>query len=362
VRQEGPTKTPTVTVSAANLQAYARDRVSAAIAYPKKRLIRRSFGVARANLTVWFTSEKFAALCEKTLVRHSHQGPLATQADVYAMDAEADGWEPPARWGEEERFASREFNRTLAAVGYRGFYHDSPSWQFYDGARAVGVQTLSSELGLPPWESGSPLRLFLHWVYAAANKRLTHAATLGLDGRGVLIAGPSGSGKSATTLAGLMHGLDSVGDDYVLVESGARLSAHSVFATVKLDREGLRRLGMAARDVAPMGLNWHGKVEFDAASISKRGLADRMEIVAILIPEIARRQRTELESATAHEAALALAPSAVLQLPGDSTEGFRFLAEVVRRLPAFRVKLSEQPAEIAETIRSFLAREGHDAD
>ena len=58
-----------------------------------------------------------------------------------------------------------------------------------------------------------------------------------------------------------------------------------------------------------------------------------------------------------HEAALALAPSAVFQLPGDTTQGFRFFAELARRLPAFRVRLSEDPVEIADAIGSFLARE-----
>ena len=144
-------------------------------------------------------------------------------------------------------FSSREFDRILRAGNLRGFYyHDAPSWQFYDRATATGVLTLPGPLDIPPWESGSPFRLFLHWAYAAADMRLTHAATLGLGGYGALIVGASGSGKSSTALAGLLNGLDSVGDDYVLVEQGARVVAHSVFTVFKQDREGLRRAGVAA--------------------------------------------------------------------------------------------------------------------
>jgi hypothetical protein len=353
----------TSTVSAASLQAYARDRLRAARAYPKGRLVRREFRLARVDLTVWFTGKAFADLCDRMLVERNYEEPSATRAQIYAMDAEADGWEPPARWDEEAGFSSREFDRILAEGDQRGFYHhDAPSWQFYDRATAVGVQSLPAQLGIPPWEFGSPLRLFLHWAYAAAGMRLTHAATLGLSGRGALIAGVSGSGKSGTALAGLLNGLDSVGDDYVLVEDGPSLVAHSVFAMLKQDREGFRRVGVAIAELDAAEVNWRGKIELDAAKLTGRGLADRMEIRALLLPQIARTRRTEVEGIASHEAALALAPSAVFQLPGDATEGFRFFADIVKRLPAFRVKLSEDPVEIAGAIGSFLERIGRNVD
>lgn len=349
---------PAAGVSAQSLQAYASDRIAAAMAYPKERLVRRDFRLARLNVTAWFASEKLADLCASTLAQRANEDPFAKRIEIYALDAEADGWDAPAAWDEEAGFSSREFDRMLAARNLRGFYHhDAPSWQFYDPGRAVGVQTLPSELGIPPWETGSPLRLFLHWAYAAADMRLTHAATLGLNGRGALIAGASGSGKSGTTLAGLLNGLSSAGDDYVLVEQGARIVAHSVFTVFKEDSDGLRRAGIAATEFGDAELNWHGKIEFNAAKRYPHAFACRLEISALLLPEIARNRNTVIERASVQEAALALTPSAVFQLPGDTTEGFRFLAGLVRRLPAFRVKLSEDPVEIAAAIGSLLTRE-----
>src|SRR5690606_11445705 len=100
-------------------------------------------------------------------------------------------------------------------------------------------------------------------------------------------------------------------------------------------------------------LNWHGKIEFDAARLAPNAFADRMEIRALLLPEIARTSHTSIRPVASHDAALALAPSAVLQLPGDASEGFRFFASLVRRLPAFRVSLSQDAAEIADAIGSF---------
>lgn len=345
-----------------NLRAYARNRLDAAIAYPGERLLRRDFRMARLDMTISFSSEALAALCERTLARRKDDDPSAAGIEIYAIDAGSDAWAPPARWRDDAGFASRDFDRMLDAGGLRGFYHhEAPSWQFYDRNTATGVMTLPGPMDFPPWESGSPFRLFLHWAYAAAGMRLTHAATLGLGGVGALIVGASGAGKSGTALAGLLNGLDSVGDDYVLVEQGPRVVAHPVFNVFKQDRDGLRRAGVAQGELGAAGLNWHGKVEFDVAKLSPGGLAERMEIQALLIPEVARLPRTSIAPATPRQAALALAPSGVFQLPGDATEGFGFLAGLVRRLPAFSARLSEEPAEIADAIGSFLDRRRQDA-
>lgn len=346
------------TVSVACLQDYARDRLEAARDFPKTRLLRHVFRLPRLDMTVWFANERFAQLCKARLFERQNSEPAKARAEIHALDAELKGWAPPAKWDEGAGFSSWEFDQILAAGGLRGFYHhDAPSWQIYEPHADVGVQCLPSALGIPPWELASPLRLFLHWAYAAAGLRLTHSATLGSEGRGVLIVGPSGSGKSATTLAGLLNGLDSAGDDYVLVEDdGTAVTAHSLFKTLKQDSDWLLRAGAAPEALGPAQINWRGKIELDAAEITGRPLADRMEIDALLIPEVARATHTSFEKVAAQSAALALAPSAVFQLPGDAAEGYRFFARLAKRLPAYRVRLSQDPAEIAAAIASFLAR------
>jgi hypothetical protein len=340
------------------LLAYANDRISAASAFPRHGLIQRDFRLARLDMTVWFTSQALAELCDAMLVQHDSEKSFAAAAEIFVLDAQADGWEMPAGWDEGVGFSSREFERILAAGGRRGFYHhDAPSWQFYDPGAGIGVHTLPAPLQIPPWERGSPLRLFIHWAHAAAGNRLTHAATLGLNRHGALIAGASGSGKSGTTLAGLLNGLESVGDDYVVVEQGSTVVAHSVFKVFKQDPDGLRRSGVDVAQLRDTRLNWHGKMEFDAADLAPQAFVDRMEICALLLPRIVRERRTIIKPATSREAALALAPSAVLQLPGDASEGFRFFTSLAKRLPAFHVWLSEDPIEISDAIGSFLERE-----
>lgn len=304
---------------------------------------------------MWSSSKPFLRICQKALHRARPESESAALAEVFLIDAGAPGWEPPARWGGGPTVSSRELCDILAVGGLRGFYHDQPpSWQFYCHTLSRGIFSLVGPSEFPPWETGSPLRLFLHWIYARAGLRLTHAATLGLDGRGALVVGPSGSGKSGTILAGLMHGLDSIGDDYVLVERSPRIVAHAIFDLLKQDPAGLQRAGLEAGRRGP--LNWQGKVELEASHLCGRNLASKMDICALLLPKISRSRRTTIEAVSKHEAALALMPSGVLQLSGDQVEGIGFLAHLARNLPAFKIKLSENSVEIADAIRSFLSK------
>jgi len=333
------------------LPGYARSLLAAAASTDQSGLQHRHFQLPRLGLDVWFASPDFRRLCEAGLLESTDPQPRGN-AEVFALHAEDGRWPAPLHWQGGPGLSSRVFDRTLSENDLRGAYHELPCWQIYDPTANRGVQSLSAPLAIPPWETASPLRLFLHWAYAAAGLRLTHAATLGRNGEGALLAGAGGSGKSGTTLAGMIHGLDSVGDDIVVVEPGETVVAHAVFRSFKQDVGGLERVGLASPG-RERPLNWQGKVELDPASLG-RPLAQRMNIRAILLPHIARSSRTTLTPASPHDAAITLAPSAVLQFSGDSAEGFRFFASLARRLPAFHVHLSEDPQEIAAVLSTFF--------
>jgi hypothetical protein len=196
------------------------------------------------------------------------------------------------------------------------------------------------------------LRLFFHWGLARHQRRLIHAGTLGNANTGVLIAGSSGSGKSGTVLAGILNGLKTTGDDYVVVSGENELSVSPIFKIVKQDPAGAARLGL---DANRLGLvNWQGKFEFDPELIGLNSFTSEQSLKAIIFPRVARLRRSELRPISPREAALRLAPSSVLQLPGDRETGFRHFADISRRLPAFTLDLSENSLEIVETISSLL--------
>ena len=340
-----------------SLVAYAQQLIAAARGLTRNGLVNRRFAMPLLDVNCWTSDGRFLDLCEDRLASGSPDAPARATADIFVIDATHPGWPAPAVWDVTQGLTSRDFEATLENAGLRGFYHhEAPSWQLNDPATRTGVHSLPYPSAFPPWESGSPLRLFLHWAYAHMGLRLTHAATLGHAGVGALVAGPSGSGKSGTALAGLLNGLESAGDDYVVLEQGDAITAHAVFRIFKQDPEGLRRVGLEPAACGSATLNWHGKHEFNAEALRPDGFVKRLSIGAILVPEVARLRRTRIEPLPSARAALALAPSAVLQLQGDARQGFRFFAELARKLPAFRVRLSEDPREIAGAIGEHLMK------
>jgi hypothetical protein len=183
---------------------------------------------------------------------------------------------------------------------------------------------------------------------------LVHAATLGVDGHGVLIAGAGGAGKSATTLAGVVAGLESVGDDYVLLDLRDRPVTYPLYRVMKIDPAGYRRIGLAAYLPEPGPLNWQGKYEFDFAELGRGRRANALRIEAILVANITGRAGTSVRPIGKREAMLALAPSSLFQLHGDRQESVRALADLVRDLPCFGLDLGSDPNGIADTIARLI--------
>lgn len=259
-------------------------------------------------------------------------------------------------WG-EKYFNHRDIEALLAPTAYR--CHGSPEsgfWQFFDRETGRGLQFLSPSGALPPWDLGAPFRNFLHWHFTQRGQALVHAGTLAREGHGVLLAGPGGSGKSGTVLAGLAHGLDSVGDDYVLLRRDAHPMALPLFRTLKQDPAGFARLGLAAFAGVSRELNWQGKHQFTLADITARPLPEQIRLRAICLPMVTGAARTEFVEADPKEAFLVLTPSSVSQMPGDRGASFAFGAALARQLPAYRMRLGTHPAEIADAMAGFIAR------
>ena len=271
---------------------------------------------------------------------------------VTILHAGLSGVEAPRPWGDEPYFP-HDLNRRLGPAGLQAsFSHDQCLWQVMSSGEGRAVQLMQGPEDYPPWEPGAPLRVFLHWAYAAIGRRLVHGGTLGLDGRGVLLAGAGGAGKSGTVVAGLLSGLASVGDDYVLVDLSDGVSAAPLYGTLKQDPAGYARLGLAER-IGERPLNWQGKHQFHVRDLAVGPIPPRLDLQAILIPKTGAT-RTTLEPASARDVLLALAPSALWQMPGERESGFRFFATLAGRLPGYVLHLGPEPAEIAARLRRFI--------
>ncbi len=224
-------------------------------------------------------SPDYLKLCRRALVDDPEAKPAET-LKLAILDYSTHPEMPRGRWSGES-FGLPLLAEGLEESGFKGSLNtDARFLQFYHSATRSGVEALAEPRRYPPWIASFPLRNFLHWAYEDTGRRLIHAGALSVDGRGVLLSGAGGSGKSeCPVLAGILGGLDSAGDDYVVVDTGDRPpAAHPVMRLMKQDAAGLARLGI---DPVAQGLglpNWQNKFEFDFEAL---GAGRRARVVEL---------------------------------------------------------------------------------
>jgi hypothetical protein len=318
--------------------------------------VQRTCELPNASLQIAFSALEYAALCDRAYLPRLPAADTARKVKLAVLDHASVPsvpqwvWPPPG------------LGNVIAALadhGLRGGCDtDYAIWYVYDPARALGVQAMQAATHRPPWEPSFPLRLLLHWASRTAKSGMIHAGTLGHEGNGVFLVGAGGSGKSGTTLSGILHGLTSVGDDYVAVRCvGDRVEAEPVLRLMKQDRRGLQRLGLEAGKGALDGTpNWQGKIELDFARLAPGARAERLDMKAILMPHVSTSPSSSFRPASGREAMMAMAPSSLYQLYGSLREDFGLIASITRALPAFHLDLGENPAEVAASVRTFIER------
>ncbi len=305
--------------------------------------------VAPASIPIRLTSNNDALFARyvSRLVGHSSTEPMFRIAANVMPDL--------AAWT-DETCSPRRFHEVLAAHGLKAAYPFRPGlWQMLDTRNGIGALLVDDIARLPPWDAGAPLRQHLHWLLAMHGKRVMHASSLGEAGKGLLFVGNAGAGKSGMTLAGLSVGLSTVGDDYLCIgnEAGA-VVARPLYRIIKQDRYGLERVPQLAAHAEHLPLNWKGKAELDPEQYFAGAFSDRLAIKAVAIPRIARATAPSFAEVGKGEALRALMRSNLHQYPGEKDDGMAFYGDVLRRLPVFRIDLSEDFLANGELARRLL--------
>jgi hypothetical protein len=199
----------------------------------------------------------------------------------------------------------------------------------------------------------SPLLTLWAWWLDESGVQLTHAAAVGGANGAALLVGPGGSGKSTTALGCLRSSLRYLADDYCLVDSAPDPVVHSLYSSGKVDvRDGARfawlRSAWAEQDVE--------KALYFLYPTLERRLVSELPLRVILVATVTGRPETTLTPVSAMEALRAVAPSTLLQLRVgiDSTRAMTRLADVARRLPAYRIGLGTAIEQIPETIARLV--------
>ena len=228
---------------------------------------------------------------------------------------------------------------------------------------------------IPSSERAAPLREALGLLMGARGRWLTHAGAVGRGGRGVLLVGRGGSGKSTLALSCALAGMEIVADDYVLLEPQGLL-AHAMQSTAKLTEDSVRRLGISTASIDAAGfeptLEGPAKAIADIRAIAPGAMKHRLMIGAIVAPilpqltsplfphtetkrEVSRGNRPAVRRISSAEGLRAVAPSTIVQSGFAGGPALAALAQLVRRVPAYALELSPDPAANAAAVECLVA-------
>lgn len=308
-------------------------------------------------LNINSSNDNYLKYCAKALYTADRNNSCSEEIDIVVSDSsEAKSLSMP-HW-QSNIPGLGEIYECFENCRLDGLYDpDYQSWQFLDLGTRQGLYLMESENAFPPWEQAFPLRNFLHWAYAAQQKRLIHAASLGINGKGVLLAGAGGAGKSGTTLAGILNGMQSCGDDYIGLEfKDDQPMLFPVMRLMKQDPAGLKRLGQEPMHPQFGSVNWQGKHEFDFNQVVPQSRIDQLSVNAIFLPHISSNTKSSIRAASTKDVMFALMPNNLQQLPGRMKQGFEIISRLSRAVPGFHIELSSDPKEISHVIKDFLSR------
>lgn len=228
---------------------------------------------------------------------------------------------------------------------------------------------------LAPWDQAAPWRtIFSAWLQAMGGA-LLHAAGVASNDDGLLLIGPSGTGKSTTALSAGLHGMHLLGDDLTgVVRVRRELRALRLYPNSRLPVSALPLCGLdplVARSGSPLeqgsarvtpdedpseripGQNdSDGKVQVSLECTAAR---DSARIRALVVPEHGRvSDGPNLVPISRCQALLAIAPPTTAAVPGVGHTALPFLLQLVSEIPAFALRLSPSPSRNAGLLRELL--------
>lgn len=228
----------------------------------------------------------------------------------------------------------------------------------YDPDRSrTAIFAAASAEAIPWYERAAPLRPALHWLLSDRRRHLVHAAVVGRAGRGVMIGGAGGVGKSTAAVACLGAGFDYLGDDYVLVSIEEEMPvAYSLYATAKLDPASVTGMPWLKGEFIK-----HDSLKDDDRKMvvpvyEIRGdqVRARAGLCAIVLPRVTGARKSRMRPVSAAEALRALAPSTIIQMPHEARAALDTLADLVRRVPSFRLELGTDLDSVPAVLDRLL--------
>lgn len=317
----------------------------------------RRIGIGPDHWRLRFAGRRF---CDRMFPACAHLETPEGAADwtIHFFDSTTSGVSMPAPpWGPDQYRAAG----TLAGYEegrYRCFYQPGVDVLYaLDLDRRMGFYWVPDLERLPWWEPSFPLRVILHWAYARFPWQPLHAGAVGLPTGGVLVAGPSGVGKSTTTLACLDSDLGYAGDDYVLVGLDPDPVVHSLYNTAKVEPGNLERLPFLSGWLANAARLGEEKAMVYLAQYRPEKLIREFPIRAIVLPQVTGEVSSRCVPVAASDAMHAIARTCLHHLPYHADALVRKVGRLCRAVPVYCLQagtdLRQIPLRLLDLITSL---------
>lgn len=217
-----------------------------------------------------------------------------------------------------------------------------------NGKAYYWIQNLAT---LPYWEIAAPLRIIINWWGIVRGLQLLHAAAIGYQGCGILLAGKSGTGKSSTAVACLAGGMDYLGDDHVILDTSAGTVVHSIFATAKLNDDMADLFMDLDENIQHMPRR---EGEKQTVFLPAEMISASLPVDALLVPFVTGAEETMIEPASPMLGMLALVPSTMLYCPGGADQTLKSLGEIGKNVPTYKLLAGTNREKMLQSIKQWI--------
>ncbi|WP_367914493.1 hypothetical protein [Leadbetterella sp. DM7] len=284
----------------------------------------------------------------RALMHLETPGLLNEQVTIHLIDTRTTGFSPPKEGLKWEKV--NPYNGELLNFGEQKAVYNTGELSFtlVDYKQKEIYYWVSDFNRLPPNETAAPLRsLFHHW-FETTSMFLCHAGGLGLAGKGVLLTGKSGAGKSTSTLACLESSLSYGGDDFILVDS-ENCRAYSLYGVAKLNTEQFSRFPHLKKHISNREQLPHEKGHVYIDDIAKNKMINNFRIEALLLPTITGKTHTFIQECSKADAVMALVPSSVWILRSSVSTAEK-MKVFISKVPTYRLMAGTELRQIPEVL------------